>query len=100
MAQPRASLLRALASSIQTDEEIARQFRTRLFDPQFSRVAQLVAVSGFPRAEPATEALLAPVFFRWFLRLPAFTDEELRSHIDGVRRTHSGRCGEVSDHSG
>lgn len=85
-AEPRASLLRTLAAAIQSDETIAHQFHTRLFQPQQQQFARLVAASGFANPERATELLLAPLLFRWFLRLPPLTDRELEEHVESVRR--------------
>ena len=85
-AEPRASLLRMLAAAIQSDEAIAHQFHTSLCHPQQQQFARLVAADGFADTEHATELLLAPLLFRWFLRLPPLTDGELADHVDAVRR--------------
>lgn len=84
--EPRATLLRMLAASVQTDETIAHQFRTRLFEPQQAQVTRLIASEGLADPEAATELLLAPLLYRWFLRLPQFTEDELREHLESVRR--------------
>lgn len=90
--EPRASLLRTLAAAIQSDEAMAHQFHSRLFQPQQQQLAQLVAADGFANTERATELLFAPLLFRWFLRRPPFTDGELEDHVENVRcldRAHS-----------
>jgi len=79
--EPRATLLRVLAASIQTDAEIARQFRDRLLTPQLEQVTNLMAVAGFPDPRTSAELLLAPIFYRWFMGLPQFGDAELRRHV-------------------
>lgn len=84
--EPRASLLRMLAAAIQSDEVIAHQFHTALLQPQQQQFARLVAADGFSNPEQTTELLLAPLLFRWFLRLPPLDDGELRDHIETVRR--------------
>ena len=84
--EPRASLLRKLAAAIQSDEAIAHQFHTALFQPQRQRFARLVAADGFANPEHATELLLAPLLTRWFLRQPPLSDGELADHIQTVRR--------------
>lgn len=85
VSEPRASLLRMLAAAVQSDEAIAHQFHTALFQPQ-QQFARLVAADGFANPERATELLLAPLLFRWFLRLPPLSDGELADHIETVRR--------------
>lgn len=90
-AEPRASLLRMLAAAIQNDETIAHQFHARLFQPQQQQLARLVAADGFSNPEQATELLLAPLLFRWFLRLPPLTDCELEDHVESVRRLEQAR---------
>lgn len=82
--EPRASLLRMLAASIQTDEGVAHQFRERLFEPQRAQMISLVAASGYANPQASTELLLAPIFYRWFLRLPQFADDELRAHVERI----------------
>lgn len=84
--EPRASLLRMLAAAIHSDKAIAQQFHTRLFQPQQEQITRLVAADGYANPKTATELLLAPLFYRWFLRLPQFTDGELRDHVEKVRR--------------
>ncbi len=86
--EPRASLLRMLAAAIQSDDVIARQFHTALLRPQQQQFARVVAADGFDNPERATELLLAPLLFRWFLRLPPLTDAELADHLEAVRRLH------------
>ncbi|WP_249493951.1 TetR/AcrR family transcriptional regulator [Kocuria rhizophila] len=86
--EPRSSLLRILAAAVQSDEVIARQFHTALLQPQQEQFARVVAADGFDSPERATELLLAPLLFRWFLRLPPLSDGELADHIETVRRLH------------
>lgn len=50
--EPRASLLRLLAASIQTDAAVAAQFVERLLGPQLTQVRRLVAAAGY--AQPQT----------------------------------------------
>lgn len=84
--EPRASVLRMLAAAVQSDESIAHEFHTAMFQPQQQQFARLVAADGFANPEQATELLLAPLLFRWFLRLPLLSDGELADHIETVRR--------------
>ena len=78
--EPRASLLRHLAASIQTDEAVAQQFHDRLLGPQLAQIRRLVETAGYAQPQTSAELLLAPIFYRWFLRLPQFDDVELREH--------------------
>lgn len=82
--EPRSSLLRMLTASIQTDEVVAQQFRERLFEPQQAQITKLVAVAGYANPQASTELLLAPIFYRWCLRLPQFRDDELREHAERI----------------
>ena len=86
--EPRASLLRMLAAAVQSDEVIARQFHTALLQRQQQQFARVVAADGLDNPERATELLLAPLLYRWFLRLPPLTDGELADHVESVRRLH------------
>lgn len=82
--EPRSTLLRMLAASIQADEEVAQQFRERLWEPQLAQMTELVATAGYANPRASTELLLAPIFYRWFLRLPQFREEELREYAERV----------------
>lgn len=82
--EPRSSLLRVLAASIQTDELIAQQFHERLLTPQLAQITQLVAAAGYANPRESTNLMLAPIFYRWFLRLPQYRDDELRDHVDRI----------------
>lgn len=84
--EPRGTLLRTLAAAIQVDEAVAREFRTRLFEPQREQIIRFLAASGYANPRQAAESLLAPIFYRWFLRLPPFTRDELHEHVEAVRR--------------
>lgn len=91
--QPHESLLRVLTAAIQTDDTLAREFHTRLLEPQRNEVRALLAVSGITDADSTAELLLAPVATRWLLRLPAMTDDEIArlvAHVlAGARATES-----------
>lgn len=82
--EPRSSLLRVLAASIQTDELVAQQFHERLLTPQLAQITQLVAAAGYANPRESTNLMLAPIFYRWFLRLPQYRDDELRDHVDRI----------------
>lgn len=82
--EPRSSLLRVLAASIQMDDDVARQFQERLYEPQQAQIRALVQAAGYPDPRASTELLLAPIFYRWFLRLPQFRDDELQEHAKRI----------------
>lgn len=82
--EPRATLLRALAAAVQTDAALARTFHERLLHPQLAQVHALLASCGLPDPARAAELLLAPVLYRWTLRLPPLREEEVRRLVDDV----------------
>lgn len=82
--EPRHSLLRTLSASIQTDEAVAHEFRDRLLTPQLAQMRELVRGEGARDPVWATEMLLAPIFYRWFMQLPQFDDAELAEHVRSV----------------
>lgn len=83
-AEPQCSLLRVLAASIQTDETVAQEFRERLLAPQIAEIRDLVREAGAREPARVTEMLLAPIFYRWFMRLPQFQGQELTGHVRAV----------------
>lgn len=86
--EPRATLLRLLAATIQTDEAVAQQFRQRLLEPQLTQITDFLTSAGYAATSASTELLLAPIFYRWFLRLPALRDDELREHAERTLAIH------------
>lgn len=82
--EPHASLLRALAASIQTDEALARDYRRRLLEPQLAQVHAVLRAGGSLDPERTAELLIAPVFYRWFMRLPRMSEAERALHVRQV----------------
>lgn len=82
--EPHCSLLRALAASIQTDAAVAQEFQDRLLAPQLLQIQDLVNRAGVSDPARTTEMLLAPIFYRWFMRLPQLQSEELTAHVRSV----------------
>ena len=82
--EPRCSLLRMLAASIQTDAVVAREFHERLLSPQVAQIQRIVSDVGVEDPSHITELLLSPIFYRWFMRLPQFQEEELMQHVRKV----------------
>lgn len=79
---PREVLLRWLAGRIQTDEDAAAQYRTRLLEPQRETVHAFLRGRGVDDVERVAEALLAPVFYRWFMRDAPMTRDELLAIVE------------------
>lgn len=79
---PREVLLRWLAGRIQTDEDAAAQYRTRLLEPQRETVHAFLRGRGVDDVERVAEALLAPVFYRWFMRDAPMTRDELLALVE------------------
>lgn len=79
-------LLRAVTASIQTDQQLADQYRERLWRPQFEAVAERFQKAGFPVPELAAELLLGAILHRWLLRTGPFTSEWVVGHVDQVMR--------------
>lgn len=75
-------LLRWLAGRIQTDEDAAAQYRTRLLEPQRETVHTFLRGRGVDDVERVAEALLAPVFYRWFMRDAPMTRDELLAIVE------------------
>ncbi|MBB3039704.1 TetR/AcrR family transcriptional regulator [Hoyosella altamirensis] len=82
--QPHEALLRSIAAKIQTDEETAHEFQQRLLRPQLDMIHSLLAEGGMRDAERAAELLIAPIFYRWFMRLPVMSQSELSRHVTQV----------------
>lgn len=83
-AEPRATLLRVLAASIHTDERVAAEFRDRLLVPQLEQICSLLAAEGIRDTHRTSELLLAPIFYRWSMRLSPMTDDELQRHAQAI----------------
>ncbi|MDP4331907.1 TetR/AcrR family transcriptional regulator [Curtobacterium sp. A7_M15] len=93
-------LFRAVTAAIQSDVELAREYRERLLEPQVSAVALRLERGGVTDPAGAAELLLGPVLHRWLLRNGAFTDGWTIRHVDrvllGVQQGHpegAGRSG-------
>lgn len=95
--EPRASLLRTLAAAIQHDDVTAEQFHIRLLKPQQEQIVQVLAADGFAHPTQAAEQLMAPILFRWFLRLPSPTQNELRHYVENARALERTLCVNVRD---
>lgn len=85
-AEPHCSLLHALAAAIQLDESVAQEYHDRLLVPQVTEIQALVRRTGVKDPARTTEMLLAPIFYRWFMRLPRLHGEALRHHVHDVLR--------------
>lgn len=79
-------LLRAVTADIQTDRELAAQFRERLLVPQFNAISARLRQGGVADPDAAAELLLGPIFHRWLLRTRAFESGWVESHVQRVIR--------------
>ncbi|PPH15337.1 MULTISPECIES: TetR/AcrR family transcriptional regulator [unclassified Rathayibacter] len=79
-------LLRAVTAAIQTDTELAAQYRTLLLEPQLSAIAARLASGGAADPSGAAELLLGPILHRWLLRSGPFTGAWVEGHVGRVVR--------------
>ncbi|UGB36757.1 TetR/AcrR family transcriptional regulator C-terminal ligand-binding domain-containing protein [Microbacterium sp. cx-55] len=71
---------------MQTDTELARQYREVLLQPQMAAVAQRLERGGAVDPDAAAELLLGPVLHRWLLRSRAFDHDWIEQHVDRTLR--------------
>lgn len=79
-------LLRTVTAAIQTDSDLARQYRDLLLEPQMSAVAQRLERGGVTEPDAAAELLLGPVLHRWLLRRGTFDHGWMEDHVDRTLR--------------
>jgi AcrR family transcriptional regulator len=79
-------LLRAVTAAIQTDSELARQYRELLLEPQMSAVAQRFERGGATDPDAAAELLMGPILHRWLLRSGTFDRGWMEHHVDRTVR--------------
>lgn len=79
-------LLRTVTAAIQTDSDLARQYRDLLLEPQMSAVAQRLERGGVTEPDAAAELLLGPVLHRWLLRRGTFDHDWMEDHVDRTLR--------------
>lgn len=77
-------LLRVVAADMQTDENLASEFRTRLMAPQLRAIADRFAREGIEDPDDAAELLLGAIVHRWLLRTRSFQPDWIRSHVRRV----------------
>ncbi|KQQ08168.1 TetR/AcrR family transcriptional regulator [Rathayibacter sp. Leaf296] len=86
-------LLRAVTAAIQTDLDLAREYRERLLEPQTAAIARRFERAGAEDPAAATELLIGPVLHRWLLRSGALDRDWQQRHVDrtllGARMTSS-----------
>ncbi|OII13231.1 TetR/AcrR family transcriptional regulator [Curtobacterium sp. MCBA15_008] len=75
-------LLRAVTAAIQSDVELARQYRERLLEPQMAAIAHRFDQAGAADPAAAAELLLGPVLHRWLLRSGGFDRGWIEQHTD------------------
>jgi AcrR family transcriptional regulator len=79
-------LLRAVTARLQSDPELAAQYRDLLLKPQLRAIATRLDRSGVPESEDVAELFVGPIFYRWVLRTRSFDDEWVRAHVRRVLR--------------
>lgn len=79
-------LLRAVTAAIQTDSELARQYRELLLEPQMSAITQRLEHGHVVDPDAAAELLLGPVLHRWLLRSGTFDHDWMERHVDRTLR--------------
>lgn len=84
-------LLRAVTAAIQTDPELARQYRDLLLAPQMSAVAHRFETGGAVEPDAAAELLLGAVLHRWLLRSGPFDQDWIERHVERVVRGSGAR---------
>lgn len=77
-------LLRAVTAAIQTDLELAREYRERLLEPQMAAIARRFEQAGTVHPAAAAELLVGPVLHRWLLRSGALDRDWQEQHVDQV----------------
>lgn len=82
--QPTEALLRGIAAQIQLDQAMAEEFQDRLLDPQLQAVRARLDRGGIADPTAAAELLLAPVFYRWFMRTHPMPERWVIDHVHRV----------------
>lgn len=84
-------LLRAVTAAIQTDLDLAREYRERLLEPQTAAIARRFEQAGAEDPAAAAELLIGPVLHRWLLRSGVLDRGWQERHVDrtllGARMT-------------
>ena len=79
-------LLRAITAEIQTDADLAAQYRELLMAPQLSAIAERFRIAGVTDSEDAAELFVGPILHRWLLRSRPFDARWVAAHVDRTLR--------------
>lgn len=80
-------LLRAVTAELQSDDELASQFRELLLEPQLTGISDRLRQSGARDPEDIAELFVGPIFHRWLLRSRPFDAEWVSAHVERVLRS-------------
>ncbi|MDN3444363.1 TetR/AcrR family transcriptional regulator [Microbacterium sp. APC 3901] len=80
-------LLRAVTADLQSDDELAAQFRELLLEPQLTGISARLRQSGARDPEDIAELFVGPIFHRWLLRSRPFDAEWVSAHVERVLRS-------------
>lgn len=79
-------LLRAVTAELQSDDDLAAQFRELLLAPQLAAIADRLRAAGVRDPHDVTELLVGPIFHRWLLRSRPFDATWVSAHVERVLR--------------
>ncbi|MEX0159928.1 MULTISPECIES: TetR/AcrR family transcriptional regulator [unclassified Microbacterium] len=80
-------LLRAVTAEVQSDEELATQFRELLLGPQLTGISDRLRQADVSFADDVAELFVGPIFHRWLLRSRPFDAEWVTAHVERVLRS-------------
>lgn len=80
-------LLRAVTAELQSDEELATQFRELLLGPQMSAISERLRQADVSFADDVAELFVGPIFHRWLLRSRPIDAEWVTAHVERVLRS-------------
>ncbi|WP_431075493.1 TetR/AcrR family transcriptional regulator [Microbacterium phyllosphaerae] len=75
-------LLRAVTAELQSDEELATQFRELLMAPQLRAISHRLNDAGVPAPDDVAELFVGAIFHRWLLRSRPFRSEWIAAHVE------------------
>lgn len=75
-------LLRAVTAELQSDEDLAAQFRELLLEPQQRAISHRLQQAGVPAPDDVAELFVGPIFHRWLLRSRPFRSEWVAAHVE------------------
>lgn len=80
-------LLRALTAELQSDEDLATQYRETLLEPQLRAISDRLHRAGVPAPDDVAELFVGPIFHRWLLQSRPFRAEWVAAHVERTIRS-------------